>query len=334
MKKILSILLISMMIIAQAGMVVMAQGEPAAVTDLAAYSSYKGVALEWSPVAGASSYAVYRDGALVASNVTTRSYVDGSKMYCYVRTDLEGGANSNYYVVAKNGNGQSAPSNVVTKNSVAPLLYNVTFRNTRTLTAHDGSGARHTFRSGERVKAHSFKFGQYIFRYGGHIYHVNYYNGRKYWAYTAKNNGTSRRYDTKEAEYFANHAHVNSNTKWLVWASLYSQRCYVFYKQADGRWHLCANLKNKNGVKGSTWQISSGKATTPSPAGNFTIYKKQRSKNGVNYWNYYHSQTSLHGRVRGQDLLEPRSEGCIRQADCFAKTLYDRVPVGTRVIVY
>ena len=332
MKKFVTIMLIALMVIGEAAFVVSAgDSGPSTISDIKAYAAYKGVVVEWTPVSGstpAASYNVYRSGRLV-KNTKSKKFYD--------RTCSEGGG-STYYVTAVNSNGQEfASSDHIKWKSVSPLFIGMTFRTNRSLKAHDGSGARNTFRRGQRVNASSFQFGKYIFDYKGHTYFVNYNSVTNFIAYTAKRQGVKRngaplKYTKAEAEYFVNTTGMGSETGYLLWANLYTQRMYVF-KGKKGNWHL-TNL-SYNGVTSSNWQISSGKATSPSPAAlYFEIYKKQRRKNNVNYWNYYFSQTSLHGVVPGQDLNVPRSEGCIRNPDKFALLIYKKIPVGTRVIVY
>ena len=348
MKKILSILLIAMLLIGEAVFVVSATDgvAPVTVQNVKAYSAYKGVALEWAPVEGATSYEVYKNGKRVKKGLTllkNHAYDNKKMMSCYVRTKKEGGKADKYQVVAVNSFGESAKSKAVKKNSVTPMLIGVTFRGTCTLRAHDGSGARHTFRSGQRVKAHSFKFGQYIFRYGGHIYHANYSRLWNFTSYTNKYYGSSREYSDKEAEYFVNTANVDSDTKYLIWASLYTQRLYVFKGKSGnagrGHWRLAKTTKwnGENGTarKGYKWQISSGRATSPSPASLwFATQRRRRSKDGVNYLTYYHSQTSLHGTVGNQGLDDLRSGGCIRMADKYSGLIYYNMPLLTRLSIY
>lgn len=321
----------AMLLIGEASFATFAAGGQ--TITMKAYSAYKGAVIEWLPVSGAASYNVYRNGSLRKKNVTEKAFDNKNLYHYYDRTGLEGGGNYTYRVDALDGNGAVIATASAARNAVSPMFIGITFRRNHSLKAHDGSGARHTFRKGQRVKAHSFKFGQYIFRYGGHIYHVNYDNVKNFTNYTSRYYGTNRRYTNREAEHFVNTANVDSDSPYLIWASLYTQRMYVF-KGARGRWKLATSL-NWNGVKGYTWQISSGKATTPSPASlYFATQRRQRRKNGVNYLTYYHSMTSLHGTVGNQSLNDLRSGGCIRMADKYAGLIYNKMPIHTRLSVY
>lgn len=328
MKRVISIMLMLMMLIGSLSIGVLAEGEPAAITDLEAYSAYKSVALEWTPVAGATKYNVYRNGELVKSKSKfSRAYDDPSKMYYIDKTGKEGGSKNSYYVEAVNDNGTSV-SNTVKKASVAPMYIEVVFSRTRTLTSHDSGHKTTTFKAGKKVKCFSFRFGKYIFRYKGHTYFCNYMSLHGFNAKYAK----KKNYSVKEAEYFAKTAKVKSDTNYMVWASLYSQHIYILKKKA-GVWRI-KTLKLE-GMKKSNWEISSGKAVSPSPAGfMLRIYKRSPSHHGVPWWNFFHSQSSIHGKAGSAAFGMPASAGCIRNPDKYAKLIYKKVPIQSRVVVY
>ena len=333
MKKLISIVLLMVMTVTTMSIGVFAaddgQSAPVAVKDLKAYSAYKSVALEWSGN-GADTFDVYKNGNPnpIARDVTTKAS-DGSGKFAYIaKTGKEGGSADTFYVIAKRNGLSSAKSNVVSKASVNRMLYRIKFKKTRTLKSHDAGKVTTRFRKGTTLKANNFRFGKYIFDYKGHTYYVNYLSLKNFKAYYNK----KTRYSNKEAEYFVNTSNVGSNTKNLIWASLYTQRLYLL-TGSKGHWKVTE--LNYKGVKASNWGISSGMATMPSPGGfGLKIYKKARSSHGVRWWNYYHSQTSLHGKVGNQSFDRPRSGGCIRNPDKYARLMYERVPVGSRLIVY
>ena len=301
MKRVISIMLMLMILIGSLSIGVLAEGEPAAITDLEAYSAYQSVALEWTPVAGATKYNVYRNGKLVKSKSKFgRAYDDPSKMYFIDKTGKEGGSKNTYYVEAVNDNGTSV-SNTVKKASVAPMYIEVVFSRTRTLTSHDSGHKTTTFKAGKKVKCFSFRFGKYIFRYKGHTYFCNYMSLHGFNAKYAK----KKNYSVKEAEYFAKTAKVKSDTNYMIWASLYSQHIYILKKKA-GVWRI-KTLKLE-GMKKSNWEISSGKAVSPSPAGfMLRIYKRSPSHHGVPWWNFFHSQSSIHGKAGSAAFGMPAS---------------------------
>lgn len=339
MKKRISILLMLMLILSSFGITSYAtEGEiPSveapqtieAVSELEAYSGYKSVALEWAPSQGATSYKVFRNGVLIAPKVTSRAY-DNSSMMAYIdKTGDESSKENRYYVVAVGPAGESAPSPTVKKASTTPLYITVTFNRTRTLTSHDKAKKKHTFKQGTKVNTHSYRFGRYIFNYKGHLYFVNYMSLKNHKARLDRD----LRYSKKEAEYFANTSGRGSKTKYLIWANLYTQRLYVL-KGKKGHWRMAENLQY-GGTKACTWYISSGMATMPTPTGmDLNIYRKKSTQRGVKWLSFYHSQTSLHGKVGNQDFKQLRSGGCIRNPDKYALIIYKKCPINTRVIVY
>lgn len=334
MKKGLSILLMCALMIGSLGIGVFADSETGseptpAVSSLNAYSGYKSVALEWAPVQGATSYNVYRNGTLVGRNVTSKAY-DNANMMSYIdKTGDESAKEYSYYVKAVGPAGEGAASPTVKKASATPLFITVTFNRTRTLKSHDKAKKKHTFKKGTKVDTYSFRFGKYIFMYKGHRYFVNYTSLKNHKARLNRN----LRYAKKEAEYFANTSGKGSSTKYMIWANLYTQRLYVL-TGSKGKWRMAENLAYK-GTKACTWYISSGKPTMPTPTGmNLKIYKKKKTQRGVKWLSFYHSQTSLHGKVGNQGFSQLRSGGCIRNPDKYARIIYKKIPVKTKVLVY
>ena len=306
------------------------------VKNLAAYSAYKSVALEWDPVNGATSYKVYRNGTLVNGNVSasSRAYDNPNKMAYIDKTGDESETKYSYYVTAVVGDKESAPSATVSKASVTQLYITVTFKETRKLKSHDKAKKKRTFKKGTKVQCHSFKFGKYIFYYQGNLYYCNYLSLRKFKANMAKG-APKQLYNDKEAEYFALTSGKNSSTNYMIWANLYSQHLYVLTRDSKSSpWRVAKNLNYKK-TNAYHWNVSSGKADTPSPAGmNFTLKKHKKLQRGVKWLTFYHSQTSLHGKVGNQDFRTLRSGGCIRNPDKYAELIYKKVPLKTRLIVY
>ena len=92
------------------------------------------------------------------------------------------------------------------------------------------------------------------------------------------------------------------------------------------------------------WEVASGKAATPTPGGLTLKFKRKPvniyRKSGTVYghktknWNFYHSQTALHGRVGKAIYGKPRSLGCIRNTDAQAIFIKKVIPMKTRVAIY
>ena len=302
------------------------------VSNFATYSAYKSVALEWDIFPGATSYNVYRNGNCVARNINSKAY-DSDKRSYIDKTGDESETKYSYYVSALGPDGKEiAKSDTISDASVTQLYITVTFKKTRKLKSHDSAHKKRTFKKGTKVQCHSFKFGKYIFYDDkGHLYYCNYLSLKKFKANLAKGAPT-KLYSDKEAEYFAMTSGRSSSTNYMIWANLYSQHLYVF-QRVNGYWRV-ANVQYKS-TAASNWGISSGKASSPSPAGmDFTLKKHKKTQRGVKWLTFYHSQTSLHGKVGKQDFRTLRSGGCIRNPDKYAELIYKAIPLKTRLIVY
>lgn len=307
-----------------------APAKPATVTGLATYSAYNSIALEWNPVAGATEYRVYRDGKKIATVKPNSKSVYDSKKMAYINKKIKKDKKYSYTVTAVKDGVESDKCAAKKDSRVRQMYITFTFSRTRKLTSHDKAKVTRKFKKGTKVKAHGYRLGRYHFDYKGHTFYVNYmstsntkakYVGRKKWNYSKR-----------EAEYFANTSGIKSKTNFMIWASLYTQHIYIL-KMTDGLWRV--KTIKYNGTKGSDWEISSGKAATPSPTGtNLQIFRRQAYKRGVVWWNYFHSQTSIHGKAGEAPFGKPASSGCLRNPDKLASVIYHEIPLWTRVIVY
>ncbi|MBR2706532.1 MAG: L,D-transpeptidase [Mogibacterium sp.] len=346
-KKVISILLSVIMVLsactfAFAEDTVAAPQKPGAITWFNTYSACHSVVLEWKKTnPAATEYRIYRDGKCIkkgdASKFTKSAY-DKKHRLVYRDKGAKDEKWHTYYIVAVNEAG-STKSEVKKDQSVIQMYIKFTFGRTRSLTSHDGKNITRTFPKGTTMKATGYSMGTYRFYDNRkHYYHVNYMSVRDQKAlYTKKFN-----YSKREAEYFANTSGIASNTKHLVWASLYTQHIYVLQGK-KGKWRI--NSKTKyDGKAYKDWEISSGTPYTPSPWGiNLryrgklsTIYRKQRynPEGGASLWNFYHSQTALHGPAGSQGYGDPHSHGCIRNPQDCAEFLFNKIPRGTRVVIY
>lgn len=306
------------------------------ITNLATYSAYKSIALEWDKFPGAASYKVYRtDGKVFTVNKDAKAY-DSDKRFYIDKTGDESEKTYSYYVTAVGVDGKEiAKSDTKSDASVKQLYIKATFKKTRKLKSHDKAKKKRTFKKGTTVYCHSFKFGKYIFYDDkGHLYYCNYMSLKKFKALTAKG-APLKKYSDKEAEYFVQTANKGSSTNYTIWANLYSQHLYVLTRaNKNSPWRVAKNLQYKK-TKAYDWKISSGKADTPSPAGmSFKLKKHKKTQRGVKWLTFYHSQTSLHGKVGNQSFNTLRSGGCIRNPDKYAQLIYKKIPLKTRLIVY
>jgi lipoprotein-anchoring transpeptidase ErfK/SrfK len=100
-------------------------------------------------------------------------------------------------------------------------------------------------------------------------------------------------------------------------------------------------------VKVKEYMVSTGKASTPTPVGSFSVTKKnlkawsQAAGLWMPYWMQFKGAVAFHelpewpnGQKEGADHLGiPVSHGCVRLGIGPAKELYDWTPVGTKVVI-
>lgn len=316
--------------------------EPSPVT-LTTYSSYKGVALEWTKDSKAVTYDIYRDGAWIGGGPASafNSAYDNGSLLSFIDTGAGDEKNHNYYVKSTLGS-NSVNSNTCQDQMVMPFYIKIQFRETKTLKPHGGKKVSHKFRKGDVVYATGFVKGQYHFMYNGTLYYVNYNRTTKQ---VAKYNGKKGfNYNKKEVEYFINNSGQTSMTNYMIYVNLYTQHLYILTGQANtkGNWRVTSiNYKGKNY---QDWEISSGTAKTPSPWGLNLKYKRKlvnkykklkvNPGHGSKYWNFYHSQSALHGRADGKGYGVPHSHGCIRSTDPQGIFLFNKIPMKTRIAIY
>ena len=149
---------------------------------------------------------------------------------------------------------------------------------------------------------------------------------------------TGRRsdYTTADKETFVNAKGYSSPSKYLIWVNLATQRANIF-QGSKGNWKLLR-----------TGQVSTGKASTPTPVGVFKVTWKQtgwfastytvkpvvRFSAGNGY--AFHSRLYYPNSTRLQDgtIGVPASHGCVRMMDPDIQWIYNNAPSGTTVVVY
>lgn len=295
---------------------------------LTAVRGYKNVKLRWNKVPGAAGYKVY-----IARN-TGSNQKRPSKPITYdsketdtscTLKDLTRGEYYRVWVVPyRKASDKSTYGDAATKVTakVHTLYYTATLREKVTLYCHCGGhiGKAKTLKAGYKVHAYGYTSGKYVFKIGGHTYHVSSIRCRSAKAITDHGNA----YTNEEAEYFISQLTKNkkSKTGYIVWASLYTQNVYIL-KWKDGKYKVIRSFV-----------CGSGKPATPSPTGkNKSIWYKMRRYHGRNYWSCYSSYNAFHGLKREKLKGKTMSHGCIRVNDVDAKYIYSNVPKNTRVIV-
>ncbi|MBR3076924.1 MAG: S-layer homology domain-containing protein [Oscillospiraceae bacterium] len=150
-------------------------------------------------------------------------------------------------------------------------------------------------------------------------------------------------YSQAVKEYYVNQVrNWGSNTKYMIWVSLYTQRVNIFYG-SKGNWRLVR-----------TGPIASGRNDCPTPVEDSTVWGKTER------WNYpapghdppfychsvsyidsargFHSRPTKWGEPYGSILYTaigyPASAGCVRLMDSECIFIYQTVPLGTAIHIY
>ena len=143
-------------------------------------------------------------------------------------------------------------------------------------------------------------------------------------------------YDYPKAvkEYYINSVRkLGSNTNYLIWVSLWTQRINIFYGY-KGHWSLI-----------QSGPIASGRNDCPTPAKVTTIWgKKDRWVYEAYYCHHvstfdeargFHSRpTKYDGGVYSYAMGYPASAGCVRLMDEECIFIYNNCPKGTAVVIY
>ncbi|WP_084115296.1 L,D-transpeptidase family protein [Clostridium acidisoli] len=97
-------------------------------------------------------------------------------------------------------------------------------------------------------------------------------------------------------------------------------------------------IKNNSKKIIKSYPVASGKKSTPSPIGTWKIIDKGAWSNGFGTrWmglNVPWGKYGIHGTNKPQSIGSPASMGCIRMNNNDVEDLYDKVSLGTVVIVY
>ncbi|MCQ2546192.1 MAG: L,D-transpeptidase [Clostridia bacterium] len=335
-----------------------------AATSVTAKSTFKGVVIEWKKVSGAQRYYVQRKkagGSWKTIMKTTRKckITDNKDM-----TDSVGYMDKVYYYRVKAGKRTTFEEPIYStskrtskgKGAVRQMYITVQPKMNRTLTSKDKYKKSHTFSRNETIKCYGYNSGCYYFKkkfkvngkYRVLTYRIARINSRNQKAKYIGNykNQTKGNYTNEEAELFINRYFAKSatrktyqqKTKYCIWVNYYTQHLYIF-QYVNGTWKIAKQGRKVGGKtwtwKRSSWECSSGKASTPSYTGNNMInHWRFRSQVGIPYWNCYHGKNGIHGKARSYKLGEPHSHGCIRNNNSDAKAIWDMKFIGTPVICY
>ena len=257
---------------------------PAKVTNLRARAGYLSIQLVWNKSKKATYYVIKRSPAgknkyKKIGTTTSCSFTDTNvvKYHKY-----------KYKVyAAKKVNGKTVASGgkKITEKCVGRLRINITLTKSKTFTRPNGSTFK--LKKGTRIRTEDYGGGKYKFYIDGVRYSVPRVATKDANAFYMRPDGDNN-YGWNEATFFINRyvkkKGIKSNKKYLIWVSTDAQHLYVF-KKKNGKWK--PTYKD--------WEISMGRASTPSPTGNKTLHKKIYYRHGINYWNCYSSLNALHG---------------------------------------
>lgn len=283
---------------------------------LKAYAGYKAVKLEWKKVKGADRYIIMRS---VAGKKKFRQ-VGVSKKTTFTDKIKKPYTDYAYRVYAarpyKGKLIKSAPAKK-RENSVRRLRIYVTLK------------------AKKKIKGKTIKKGTTIMTeaYGGG-YYVFYRDGKAYSVPRVKIKDPHAKYDSgleytrKEVSFFVtDYLHrkkLKPTTKYVIWVSTYTQHAYAL-KKKNGQW-----------VAVRDWDVSTGRAATPTSTGNKKIKRKVFSHHGINFWNCFSDWNALHGISgnMGASLGRLASHGCVRNGNKDAAWIYANCAIGTRIIIY
>jgi len=126
----------------------------------------------------------------------------------------------------------------------------------------------------------------------------------------------------------------SSSTKWLVLVNTSTNKVAIF-KGSKNNW-----------VRQKYWSCTSGKSSTPTVKGQFTVGSRGKSfGKGYTcwYWTQFYGDYLFHSvlyqqgsmsRIQDGRLGINASHGCVRLNINNAKWIYDNIPSGTKVIAY
>ncbi len=314
------------------------------VEKLQAASGHGSVSIYWTPVEGAVAYIIAKSTNKNAENFNAENpykRISGSSLKSvkepfagYKYTDKNTGKLTYYRVYAVNKNGtKSLASQTVSDSRVEYISYDFVLKKNKKLKSHNATGKQKTktFKKGTKLHAHAFGGGKYKFyqTIGGkqYIFYCKSIDTKSNKAFYDKKMNYSR----LEAENFVNEYKFSSSTKYLVWASLYTQHVYVF-TGSTGKWDCVRDFECGSGSaklaspSGTNKKIIKGPGTDKKPG-------KKKNRHSRKYWSPFSGWNSFHAKRPDQKLGYPASKGCIRSELADAKYLYDKVPVLSRVVV-
>ena len=332
----------------------------AEITNITKVRSYNKVYLSWDPVEGATKYVIQWSNKMSGNSgtvevtspewahygISANDVVNTSTGY---EGDLSGGDRYTWVITAYNGENAIAEA-TETGDVIKTMYYKLSFKKAATLTSHSGGKKKVKFKKKQVVYARAFSDGKFMFDYkcsDGKVRtfhtmkirvtaklspHINAVKDKK-----KRGTGTFV-YTSEEAEKYVNDRGIKSQSKYMVWVNLYTQREYVFYSKSKGKkkdWAIVT--ANKHGLKNqemSALSVSTGKPTKPTATGSWKIVRKMKSQHGIPMWNVT-KYFSLHGVSKSMPTPGwPESGACVRNFTKNIKWIYNTLPKYSRVLVH
>lgn len=310
---------------------------PATVSGLSLTPYNLGAILKWNRVSGATQYEIYRYDTKTKKwksiqKTTATSYKNTgltyNRKYTYkVRAiRVAGGVTA----IGAFSSTQAITAKKYLTCEVHPIYYKARVRSrTPLFISSSGSAKAGHIKAGTKVTVLNRANGTY-----GRCYVK--IKGKYYWLARKRlsfygGSYTSKDFTTAVKEEFVNSKGYSSKTKYLIWISSYTQKVNLF-TGSKGKWKLY-----------KTYKCATGKYSTTTPQGVYTIKKKKKNSGGRTYWKYlscFYGGTALHtllyrgGRIVDRRLGKPVSNGCVRMNPSHAKWFYNTIPKGTTVVSY
>ena len=308
----------------------------AAISGLNTHPSYCAVVLDWIKSPSAFSYAIeyasksdFSDAKTVEgiNNNENESKYDTNRVLYEIKGLEE--FKTYYFRVSAFYEGEESAavvSNTVSNQPVRPITYNLVIKKNvpyGTLKRKNSTGPYSVkLTKNQTVKAIGFNSGKYVFEVNGAVFNIVKSRIKKV---TCSYNKTLT-YDRISAESYVNGKGLSSATKQLIWVNTYTQELYVF-NGSKGNW-----------TQKDHWSVSTGKASSPTPTGNYGIkkvWKFIKKRHNLKWWTCFSNYNAFHSLFNSwkKKIGTPASGGCVRNPVNKAEWIYKNIKKNTAVFI-
>ncbi|WP_346708054.1 L,D-transpeptidase family protein [Massilistercora timonensis] len=293
-----------------------------------------GLKITWKAVKGATSYRVYRKvsdtswryiGDSAFTNYTDQSSLASGKKYTYTVRAHKGNDYSSYNTEGIFGVRLSMPK-LVSATKVSRGI-KVTWK------AVKGADSYYVYRkhadsSWKKIdKTNSTSYVDDVNAEWDYHYTIRAIKGSEISWYNS--NGIAINHMLRKAQSYS------SQTKWLILVDTKKNKVGIYYGR-KGDWE-----------EKRSWDCTTGKASTPTPKGIFTVKARGLSFGSSTYTCWYYTQfygdylfhSVLYNKGSKSSIQDGRlgmnlSHGCVRLKLSNAKWIYDNIPSKTKVVIY